>query len=82
MKPARQDRIALFCWANVASTFAMMQNPKYRGPNFSWDSFPEMASSHVAMTVAAMVDAKSTERGFIEQTCHDIAAQLVKRSQE
>lgn len=29
--------IANVCYANVSSEFAMFNNPKYRGPNFTWE---------------------------------------------
>ena len=31
--------IANICYANVAGEFAMFNNPKYRGENFTWDWF-------------------------------------------
>ena len=34
--------IANVCYANVSSQFAMFNNPKYRGPNFTWQNFSAM----------------------------------------
>ena len=31
--------IANVCYANVVGQFAMFNNPKFRGPNFTWESF-------------------------------------------
>lgn len=32
-------QIANCVYANVAGRFAMFNNPKYRGPHFTWDQF-------------------------------------------
>ena len=29
--------VANICYANVAGEFAMFNNPKFRGPNFTWE---------------------------------------------
>lgn len=39
-------QIANICYANVSALFAMFTNPKYRGPNFTWDWF-KIGRAHV-----------------------------------
>lgn len=69
----KQDTLALICWANVAGEFAMFMNPKYQGPNFSWDHWD---GSYVAVNVIAMNDIKDKQKSFVNATCMEIARQL------
>ena len=40
------DRISLHCHAVAVHHFAMFHNPKYRGPKFKWENFPEILASY------------------------------------
>jgi len=40
------DKISLHCHAVAVHHFAMFHNPKYRGPKFTWNKFPEILAEH------------------------------------
>lgn len=44
--------IACVCYANVATEFAIFNNPKYCGVNFSWENFSSDCVSKVDMWMA------------------------------
>lgn len=38
----KEQEISLTCYAIVSTNFALFLNPKFRGPNFTWEEFPLM----------------------------------------
>jgi hypothetical protein len=65
----------------ATSLFQDMQNPAYRGPNFTWENFPEMAA-RLASTSAFMKFPHSEkltteDENLAAQTAREVAAKLV-----
>lgn len=58
MKIDEKDRlkIANTCYALVLGRFADMLNPAMRGPNFSWEGFPDMAAKACAVEIFLYFD--------------------------
>jgi len=54
-KELKKD-IDLFCHATVGTMFATFQNPRYVGPEFSWDKFPEMMEDMCRNNCGVSVD--------------------------
>lgn len=86
MSPHRQDRIALYCHAVVARNFAMFHNPKYRGPNFDWASFPDMMAEQCKVSLFTWMQYSKKAAPEVEKHAHDtgraIAVMLVKTMTE
>lgn len=38
----KRIQVEAVCYATVGGMMATFCNPRYRGPNFQWDEFPEM----------------------------------------
>ena len=76
--------IANICYANVAGEFAMFNNPKYRGPNFTWDWFPGHCERNADMWM--MLNGVRGHKETINQTAKtfakEIAETLVRRMRE
>ena len=69
--PKIQNQIVQFCYAHVGHMFAMMHNPKYRGPLFTWIKFPEMMRESCRVQVFISVDCSKNK----EAKCGEYAAQ-------
>jgi hypothetical protein len=73
-------KVANVCYANIASRFAMFMNEKYRGPNFTWESFiencVEMSSTWVYLTGEYDVSNVKVKE-LAEQYAREIATRLV-----
>lgn len=82
MSPHRQDRIALYCHAHVARNFAMFHNPRYRGPNFKWDEFPDMMADSCKVSLFTWMSYSRRAAPEVEQhaydTGHAIAVMLIE----
>ena len=76
--------IANVCYANVAGEFAMFTNPKYRGPNFTWESFVDGCEKHADlwMFIHHVTGPKKLVTETAKQYAKEIAARLVKRATE
>lgn len=76
--------IANVCYANVASRFAMFNNPKYRGPNFTWEGFVQYCEEYADewMFISNVRGHKETIRSTARQFAKEIAETLVKRMTE
>jgi len=76
-------KLDIFCYVTVSGLFAMFQNEKYRGPIFSWDSFPKMASSHCESSVLVLHPVPKKQhaeaKAYVAKIAHEIAAYLVYR---
>jgi hypothetical protein len=76
--------VANVCYANVAGRFAMFSNPKYRGPNFTWEWFVEHCeeNSQDWMFIHNVRGHKETIYTTAKQFSKEIAERLVKRMTE
>ena len=76
--------IANVCYANVAGEFAMFTNPKYRGPNFTWEWFIEHCEENADlwMSIHNVCGAKKLIDETAKQMAKEIATTLVKRVTE
>ena len=74
--------IIISCYATISELFAMMHNPKYRGPNFTWENFPEMTKSLCEAKIHISVVYKSKYKNEVEKFAGkcalDIANVLVR----
>jgi hypothetical protein len=52
--------------------FAMMHNPRYRGPSFTWTNFPEMMRENCRVQVFVSVVSPKKQ----EKECEEYAAQM------
>jgi tRNA(Ile)-lysidine synthase TilS/MesJ len=78
--------IANVCYANVAGEFALFCNPKYRGPNFSWEWFIEHCekSADLWLMVSSLhkESAKEAVKEMARNFAREIAENLVKKATE
>lgn len=78
MSPNKKKDVALACYAIVSSTFAMMTNPKYRGPNFAWDEFAEWMGEKCETEIFIYVNRCTDEmKEYSKQCGREIAERLV-----
>jgi len=70
----RKTEINLLCHEMVGDVFSFMCNPKYRGPNFSWDSFPEK----MAQSCSTVIMASNRIPPGIKEACRDYAARQAR----
>lgn len=83
MTKNQQDRVALTCHAIVAHRFAMMHNPRFRGPNFSWDEFPkDMAEVCETELFIYMENPSAKMKAHARKTGEELAQSLVRRMTE
>lgn len=81
-------QIANVCYANVAGDFAMLTNPKYRGPNFTWECFPAMCETNAEgwMFIHGISSSGAKNEHEVKQTAKqnakEIAQRLVDRMKE
>lgn len=75
-------QIANICYANVAGDFAMFMNPKYRGPNFTWDWFLKYCENHAQdwMFVNAVTGNRKEVNELAGQFAKEIAERLIVRA--
>ena len=76
--------IANVCYANVAGSFATFTNPKYRGPNFSWEWFIDWCEKSAKdwMFIHNVKGHKESINSTATQMAKEIAELLVKRMSE
>lgn len=74
--------IANICYANVAGEFAMFTNPKYRGPNFTWDRWVKQCEESAAdwMFIHGVRGHKETVKATAKQYALEIAQRLASRA--
>ena len=78
MSPNKKKDVALACYAMVSGTFAMMNNPKYRGPNFRWSNFPEMMAERCEVEIFIYVKRCDAEvESYAAECGREIATRLV-----
>jgi hypothetical protein len=78
MSPNKKKDVALACYAMVSSTFAMMHNPKFRGPKFTWENFPEMMAERCKVEIFIYVNRCTDEmKEYARQCGMEIATRLV-----
>lgn len=74
--------IANICYANVAGSFAMMCNDKYRGQKFEWKNFPSMMEQESDLWL--IINNVKGDRTAIKETAKEfakeIAETMIKRS--
>ena len=74
------NKVTLVVYATVLDLFAMFLNPKNRGENFSWKTFPSLAQKMVKTQLLLSVVIKNTKQ---EKEAHvygeDIAYKIAKR---
>ena len=78
-----KDQISLICHAVVAHLFAMFCNEKYRGTNFKWENFPEIAQNQCRDQVFIHgIKGKDQEAIYdhAKQTGFEIAKDMIKWS--
>lgn len=80
MSPSKKKDVALACYAMVSGVFAMMHNPKYRGPNFTWDNFSSMMGEHCKTQIFIHIKQCNKEIEEYAKECGvEIAERLVYR---
>ena len=77
-----KDKVSLICHATVASMFASFCNPKFRGPNFTWEKFPQMMEGMCATQVfmANIKGDRQEVEDHAKKTGFEIAKGLVKEA--
>jgi len=80
----KRMQIANICYANVAGQFAMFNNPKYRGPTFTWDRFPDDCErlADTWMMIAHVRGDKETINQTAKTFAKEIAEILVRRMRD
>lgn len=74
----QQDKIALISYATVSHMFALFNNPKMRGPNFTWDKFPEIAARHSADQVYLAHVVPETRKDIAKTQAEIVGKQIAK----
>lgn len=78
-------QIANVCYANVASEFAMFNNPKYGGPNFTWEWFIEYCERNADLWMMIHVVRGNNKQEIADTAkkfAREIAETLVQRLRE
>lgn len=77
---AKRLEIANICYAEVSSRFAMLNNPKYCGPNSNWSNFVQHCEdiSETWMFAHGVRGYKETVHANAKQFSREIAQRLVK----
>ncbi len=70
-------QIANICYANVAGEFAMFTNPKYRGPNFTWEWFIKHCKENADLWM--MLHHVRGNQSEIKDTARKYAAEIAER---
>jgi hypothetical protein len=80
MSPSKKKDVALACYAMVSNFFAMMHNPKFRGPNFEWENFPDMMAEHCKVQIFIYLKRCNAEiESYAEECGREIAVRLVSK---
>jgi hypothetical protein len=83
MSPGKKKDVALACYAIVSGMFAMMHNPRFRGPNFNWDEFAESMGERCEVDIFIYVHPCNEEmKKYAKQCGSEIAERLVSRMKE
>lgn len=74
--------IANICYANVAGEFATFCNPKFRGPNFTWEHFAEMCEeqAHIWMMTNLVKGSEKEINKTAAKYAKEIATTLLRHS--
>lgn len=79
MTKHQQDKVALVCHAIVAHRFASMCNPSNRGPNFSWDDFPESMGELCEVNLFTQIEDPTDEmKAHARETGEELAERMVE----
>lgn len=80
MSPSKKKDVALACYAMVSNFFAMMHNPKFRGPNFEWENFADMMGEHCKVQIFIYVKRCDAEvESYAAECGREIAVGLVSK---
>lgn len=78
--------IALYCYQLVATEFAAMHNPHFRGPNFKWENFASrvsaMAANRLTINMQIPDDKLEESKTVARNYAFEIATNLVNVMQE
>ena len=78
IKPARQNELALYCWAYTAGALCDFLNPENRGALFDWSKFDGYSQ---ALEIQCVYPTNNVyELEVIVETCKEIANQLKERA--
>lgn len=69
--------VANVCYANVSSLFATFVSSKMRGPNFTWERFPEICKDW-ASTWVFTHDIKG-DKDALERCAEEYAVEIAQR---
>ena len=69
--------VANICYANVAGQFAMFTNPKYRGPNFTWEWFVEHCEENADLWM--QIHNVRGNKEEINKTAKEFAKEIAER---
>jgi hypothetical protein len=80
----KQLQICNIIYANIASEFACMMNPRYRGPKFNWDSWIERIDRWVPIWLGMNLinDQNPAYVKFARARAKDFASNLVRSAHE
>ncbi|MBB4865427.1 hypothetical protein HNP46_004308 [Pseudomonas nitritireducens] len=67
---------ALFCYSYVSHSFASMQNPKYRGEKFSWETWPKWISDGAGIHVYVNVNCPESVSHLLEKHAKETALKI------
>lgn len=83
MSPNKKKDVALACYALTSSIFAMMHNPRYRGPNFKWEGFANMMEEKCEAEIFIYVNRGKYKvddiRSYAKECGREIAEGLVSK---
>jgi hypothetical protein len=83
MSPSKKKDVALACHALVGSMFAMMHNPRFRGPNSKWEEFASWMGERCETELFIYLYPCTDEmKSYAKQCGSEIAARLVSRMKE
>ena len=77
------DKISLHCHAMAVHFFPMFLNPKNRGPNFTWEGFPELLAGFCETQAFLNCTNKRKRKAYEKhgyETGKSIGEQMVKEA--
>jgi hypothetical protein len=80
----KQLQICNIIYANIASDFACMMNPRYRGQKFNWDGWIECMDRRVPIWLGMNLinDQNPAYVKFARASAKDFASDLVRSAHE
>lgn len=83
MTKNQQNLVALVCHAIVAHQFAAMHNPRFRGPNFTWDAFAENMGEWCEVNLFTHIENPTDKmKDHAKKTGRELAESLIRRMTE